>query len=234
MGWTMFLFRTSVSLYSVANSFILGLFVAPQFVGYFAGAEKMIKALLQLFTPVTQTLYPRVSHLVQHDRNRAARLARFGAVILSAEGVALGTITFIFAPLAVRLVLGAAFLPAVPVLRVLSFLLPLIGLNTAVGPQWMLPLGMDRIFVRIILVAGLINIGLASVLARPYAGLGMAMAVVSAELFIGVQVNLVLHRRHLHPLAYTGRISNKIQGSWTLTEATELSAPACGSADKLL
>jgi len=110
----------------------------------------------------------------------------------------------------------------------------LIGLNTAVGPQWMLPLGMDRIFVRIILVAGLINIGLASVLARPYAGLGMAMAVVSAELFIGVQVNLVLHRRHLHPLAYTGRISNKIQGSWTLTEATELSAPACGSADKLL
>lgn len=222
MGWTMFLFRMSVSLYSVANSFILGLFVAPQFVGYYAGAEKLIKALLQLFTPVTQTLYPRVSHLVQHDLVRARRLARFGAAILSAEGLALGTVIFVFAPLAVRLALGAAFAPTVPVLRVLSFLLPLIGLNTALGPQWMLPLGLDRVFNKIIIVAGLLNLGLASVLARPYAGLGMAMAVVSAELYIGVQITFALHRRHLHPLTYIAPISKVIQRSETLTEVANI------------
>jgi len=210
MGWTMFLFRMSVSLYSVANSFILGLFVAPQFVGYYAGAEKLIKAMLQLFTPVTQTLYPRVSHLVRCDQERAIRLARYGAMILGVEGAALGSITFIFAPLIVRLALGAAFVPAVPVLRILSFLLPLIGLNTALGPQWMLPLGLDRPFNKIIIVAGLINISLASALARPYAGIGMAIAVVSAELYIGVRINLALDRRHLHPLANTASISNKI------------------------
>jgi PST family polysaccharide transporter len=234
MGWTMFLFRTSVSLYTVANSFILGLLVSPQSVGYFAGAEKIVRALLQLFNPITQTLYPRVSHLVQHDRDRAARLARFGTLILGTSGAVLGAVTFMFAPQIVRFALGGAFVPAVPVLRVLSFLLPLIGLNTAVGPQWMLPLGLDRSFNRIILLAGLINIGLASALARPYAGLGMAIAVVSAELFIGVRVHLALHRRHLHPLAYTAKISNEIGRRGTLIEVMELSIPACGSTEKIL
>jgi PST family polysaccharide transporter len=202
MGWTMFLFRASVSLYSVGNVFILGLFVSPELVGYFAGAEKISKALLGLFTPITQTLYPRLSHLVRHDRERAARLARFGVIGMSGGGAAVGAVVFLFAPTMVRLALGRAFGPAVPILRVLSLLLPLIGMNTAVGAQWMLPLGMDRTFNRIILMAGLINLTLASVLASRYAGLGMACAVVTAEIYIAVSFYLALRRRRIHPMSY--------------------------------
>jgi PST family polysaccharide transporter len=202
MGWTMFLFRASVSLYSVGNAFILGLFVSPQLVGYFAGAEKISKAFLGLFTPISQTLYPRQSYLVHHDRDSAVRLARIAVIIMGGGGAAVGALVFVLAPMLVQVILGKAFVPAVPVLRVLSLLLPLIGMNTAVGPQWMLPLGLDRTFNKIILLAGLINLGLASVLASSYAGLGMACAVVSAEIYIGVSFYVILRRRKLHPMSY--------------------------------
>lgn len=202
MGWSMFLFRGSVSLYTSGNAFILGLFVAPQLVGYYAGAEKISKAFLGLLNPVSQTLYPRLSHLVWHARSRAARLARIGVLIMGGGGGAMGVFVCILAPLLVRIILGPNFGPAVPVLRVLSLLLPVIGVNMALGMQWMLPLGLDRAFNTITMLAGLINISLATTLATSYTDLGMAWAVVTAEVFVGVSMYLLLCSRSLNPLSY--------------------------------
>jgi len=202
MGWSMFLFRGSVSLYTVGNAFILGLFVSPQLVGYYAGAERISGAFIRLFGPVSQTLYPRLSHLVWHARIRAARLARIGVLIMGGGGVAIGVLVFVLAPLLVRIILGPNFGPAVPVLRVLSLLIPFVGINYALGMQWMLPLRLDRVFNTIVLLGGLINISLAKALATSYKGVGMACAVVTAEVFVGASMYLVLSSRNLNPLSY--------------------------------
>ena len=202
MGWSMFLFRSSVSLYTTGNAFVLGLFVAPQFVGYYAGAEKVSKAFLGLLNPIGQSLYPRLSHLVYHARNRAARLARIGIVVMGAGGTAIGALVFFLAPLFVRIILGKGFEPAVPVLRVLSLLVPLIAFSGVLGIQWMLPLGLDRAFNTIIVVAGLINLGLAVALAPVYADVGMAWAVVIAEACVTGGMYLHLRSRKLDPLSY--------------------------------
>lgn len=199
MGWTMFLYRSSASLYTVGNAFILGLFVSPQLVGYYAGAEKISRAFLGLFGPISQTLYPRLNYLVHHDRDSAARLARIGVIVMGGGGAALGAVVFAFSPLLVRLLLGQGFLPAIPVLRVLSLLVPLIAVSMSLGVQWMLPLGMDRIFNTIIVLAGLINLALSTALASSFAALGMAWAVVSAETFVTVSFYLVLRWHKLHP-----------------------------------
>jgi PST family polysaccharide transporter len=200
MGWSMFLFKSSVSLYTTGNAFILGLFVSPQLVGYYAGAEKISRACLGLLNPISQTLYPRLSHLAYHARDRAARLARVGMTLMGSTGVALGILLFAFAPLLVRVLLGPGFDPAVPVLRMLSLLMPLIALSVFMGMQWMLPLGLDRLFTTITIIAGVINLGLAVALARAFAGVGMASAVVLAETFVTVSMYLELRRRNLDPL----------------------------------
>jgi PST family polysaccharide transporter len=201
MGWTMFLYRSSASLYTVGNAFILGLFVPPQVVGYYAGAERISRAFLGLFGPISQTLYPRLNYLVHHDRDRAARLAKAGVIIMGGGGAAVGALVFASAPLLVRILLGQGFLPSVPVLRVLSLLVPLIAVSISLGVQWMLPLGMDRIFNTIVVLAGLINLALATTLASLYGALGMAWAVVSAESFVAVSFYMVLRRRKLHPMS---------------------------------
>jgi PST family polysaccharide transporter len=202
MGWSMFLFRSSVSLYTAGNAFILGLFVSPEFVGYYAGAEKISRAFLGILNPISQTLYPRLSHLVSHAQSRAARLARISIAIMGAAGTAIGILVFLLAPIIVRMVLGIHFGPSVPVLRLLALLVPLVAIGNVLGIQWMLPLGMDRVFNKIILAAGFINLILALILAPVYTEIGMAWAVLVAEAFVSVTMYLVLRSEKRDPLSY--------------------------------
>ncbi len=202
MGWSLFLFRGSVSLYTTGNAFILGLFVSPLWVGYYAGAEKISKAFLGLLNPVSQALYPRLTHLVYHARARAVTLARIAIAAMGTGGTALGVLVFVSAPLLVRMILGPGYDQAVPVLRILALLPPLIALSTVYGVQWMLPLGMEGPFNKIILLAGGINVGLAVILAPSYLAVGMACAVVTAETFVTIAIYLLVRRRKLDPLNY--------------------------------
>lgn len=200
MGWTMFLFRGSLSLYVAGNAFILGLFTSPQTVAYYAGAERISRAFLSLLTPISQALFPRVSYLVQEARERAARLARTSLVVMGIGGAVIGGVVFVLAPSLVRILLGSQYGPAVPVLRILALLPPLIALSNVLGIQWMLPLRLDRAFNTIIVTSGVINLSLATAFAPRYAAHGMAWAVVCAETFVTIAMYVVLRRWKLGPV----------------------------------
>ncbi len=198
-GWTMFFFRSAVSLYTTANGFILGLFVAPAMVGFYGGAEKINKAVLAMLNPISQVLYPRMNYLMARDSKRAASVAHLSLMLMGGIGLALGGIVAAGAPLIISILLGPGYEPAVAVLRVLAIILPLVALSNVLGIQWMLPLGLDRPFNTIILIAGLINLGLAIFLAPRYGPLGMAWAVVSSEAFVTVGQFITLWLKKLVP-----------------------------------
>lgn len=170
--------------------------------GYYAGAEKLSKAFLGLLGPISQALYPRLSHLVQHSLTEAARLARVGLKVMGVGGMVLGLVVFVLAPFLVRFLLGEGYEQAIPVVRILSLLVPLIALSNVLGIQWMLPLGLERPFNAIILSAGLINLALAVLLAPRYAHVGMALAVVVSEAFVTLAIWGVLQRRHMNPIIF--------------------------------
>jgi PST family polysaccharide transporter len=200
LGWSMFLFRGAVSLYTVGNAFILGFFAPPAVVGYYAAAERISKAALGLLGPISQTLYPRLSHLVVDSWGEAVRLVRTSLRVMAGGGALLGGILVAFAPTIAHLLFGAAFGPTIPALRVLSLLPPLIALSNVLGIQWMLPLGLDRPFNGIIVAAGVLNLGLAYLLAPRFGHVGMAWAVVGAEAFVTGTMYGYLRLRRLHPL----------------------------------
>lgn len=204
-GWSMFFFRSAVSLYTLGNTFILGLFAPPQVVGYYAGAEKISKAFLGLFTPFSQALYPRISHLVRHTPIEAARLARMGLWALGLGGLTLGTVVWLLAPLLVRVFLGEGYEPAVAVVRILVPLIPLIALSNVLGIQWMLPLGMDRPFNAIIVGAGFLNLTIAVFLAPHLQHVGMALAVVISELWVTLGMWFYLRKRRKDPFSFATR-----------------------------
>src|SRR5690348_1872175 len=118
-----------------------------------------------------------------HAREHAASLARAGFFVMGAGGLALGVLIFTLAPLLMRFVLGKDFGPGVPVLSILALLASLIAWCYVFGIQWMLPLGLDRTFNKIILLAGLINIAFVSLLATMFGAVGMAWSVVSVFFF---------------------------------------------------
>jgi polysaccharide transporter, PST family len=203
MGWSMFLFRSSMSLYGAGNAFILGLFASPTAVGFYAGAERLARALMGLLVPLHQSLYPRLSHLVQHDRPAAKRLARSSMFLMSSMGAVLSLAAFLGAPWAVPLILGKSFVASVPVLQIMAALPLLDALGTIFGVLWMVPLGLDRQFNRVVLAGGALNLVLAVFFAPRFAELGMAAAVVATEVFVVLGLYLTLRRRRLSPLSTT-------------------------------
>ena len=118
----------------------------------------------------------------------------------------IGVLLFAFAPWIVRIILGRSYDPVVPVLEVLAFLPLLISLSCVFGLLWMLPLGMDRSFNTIILTAGLLNLGLAVLLAPVFAGQGMAWAVVTAELYLVIATYYWLSRKKKDPFRFAKAI----------------------------
>ena len=56
-----FLSRVSVTLYTSANTFILGLLTNNTMVGYYTIAEKLYMALQSFYSPIVQALYPYVA-----------------------------------------------------------------------------------------------------------------------------------------------------------------------------
>lgn len=199
MGWSMFFFRAAVSLYTTANTLILGMFVPPSEVAFYASPEKVSKAVLSGLSPISQALYPRMSAMVAQDVERARRVGRLALVSMGSLGLFLGVATWLASPAIVRLLFGPGYEPAVPVLRVLAWLVPLIAISNVLGIQWMLPCGMDRAFNLIIFCSGILNVALSSILAPRFGAVGMAVAVLVTEAVVTASMVAVL-LRHRAPL----------------------------------
>jgi PST family polysaccharide transporter len=56
-----FLSRVSVSIYTSSNAFVLGLYGTNEMVGYYSIASKLYTALQNIYTPISQVLYPYVA-----------------------------------------------------------------------------------------------------------------------------------------------------------------------------
>lgn len=199
LGWSMFLYRSSVSLYTIGNSFILALFVAPEYVGYYSAAERVARCVTSVVGPISQAVLPRISYLVETNLKQAAIVAqncfRFTALL----GLAAGTLTFLAAPAITSLLLGRKFAEATPALRILSLLPPLIAMSNILGFQWLFPLRRDSAINATILSAGLLNLVLSVALAPIFRQQGMACAVVAAETFVTVSFLGYLKVKGLSP-----------------------------------
>lgn len=200
-GRSMFAFNAAVSLYTTVNSFALGL-VAPQAqVGFFGSAEKVTRAGTRLLVPISMSLFPRVSSMVARGAHDAARrVARRALLLQTLLGLAGAAALVALAPWLVELLFGPRFDEAVPAMRILALMLPLVAVSNVLGIQWMLPLGLDRSFVSVCVGAALLNLVLLFALGSAFGATGAAWAVVAAEGAVAAGLTAVLWRRRLLPV----------------------------------
>ncbi len=201
-SFPMFVFRGASSLYSSANGFLLGLLSGPASAGYYSGAERAYRGLTALLHPVMQLLYAKVSHAAGDQGAfgpESRRVARQSALLMAGWGTLLGIGCAIAAPWLIRGLLGTGFDRAVPVLRLLGVALCLEAAGVALGIQWMLPLGLDKQFTLITILAGCSNVAVAYWLAPTLHEAGMALAVVTAHGVLAAACFVYLRHRGLDP-----------------------------------
>ena len=198
-AWPFFLFVAIMNLYAKANSFMLGLLIAPAIVAFYGGPERLMRGFLSFTTPVNLILYPRLAHLAKHDLAEARRTVRRGTLLVGAMGVLLGVTLTLGAPWLVRVLFGPGYERALPVLRVLGCVCPFAVLNGVMGIRWMFPLGHERLYNRIIMAAAVLDVVLMLALTPWLRELGAAFALLITEMAITFTVFTVLWKMRLNP-----------------------------------
>jgi PST family polysaccharide transporter len=193
-AWGLFVFTGAASVYTIANSFLLGALAGPTAVAFYGSAEKVVRAGSSLLSPISQTLFPRVSHLVTHDPERARRLVRRSLLPIGGLGVGIGVAIAVAAPFLTRVLFGPGYAPVVGILRILAVLPVVLAVGTTLGIQWVLPMGKETTYNRLVIGAGVLNILLAVLLVPRFGAPGMAVAAVLAEIFVEAGLAVIVFR----------------------------------------
>lgn len=180
-GGHVFLSSAGTLFYTSSAAFVLGLFSSNEVVGYFTGADKIRVAVQGLFTPLFQTVYPYVSNLAKHSREKAWNFMKIEACAVSLAGGAIFAILFLFADGIVALVLGEAYANSAAILKIMAIVPALTLLSNVLSVQYLLSMGLQKEYLNVFTVSS--TVGLIAVVAftYTYGATGTASAVVVAE-----------------------------------------------------
>jgi PST family polysaccharide transporter len=194
-GWTIFVSMVAVSLYTASNTVILGLFTNNTVVGYYTAGEKIIRAVLALLGPVSQSIYPHINRLATSSKDLAIGFVRKAALLVGSVTFVLSLLVCALAAPLVNVVLGPDYGQSVVVVRILAFVPFLVSLSNMFGIQVMLPFGYRQAFLMILLAAGVLSILMAIWLVPLWAQIGTAVAFLVTEAFVTTTMFFYLQRR---------------------------------------
>lgn len=194
-GFHLFLSQLSVNIYTTSLTVILGFFSSAYQVGLFSGADKLRRPALAVFSPTQMVFFPRISYLAKAEPEKAKRLALRILVVQAVGSAVVSALLALLAPFLVTILLGAEFADAVPVLRVLSLLVFLIGCSSVLGLIIMLPFDLKREFNNCVLIGAVVGVGAAVPLSIEAGAFGLAWAAVAAEFAVAMSMFVVLSIR---------------------------------------
>jgi PST family polysaccharide transporter len=196
-GWHIFISTIAISLYTISNTFILGLLTNNTIVGYYAGADKILKAIQGIMGPVNQSVYPYMSKLAHESREKVIQFAQKLVAIIGALNLFGCCLLFILSNFIVTLLLGGEYSESVVVLRIMSFLPFIVSLSNIFGIQIMLPFGYNRAFSNILISASVLNIILLIIFVPYYQHIGTAVSVVITEIFVTMTMYIYLFKKQI-------------------------------------
>ncbi|NNU98273.1 oligosaccharide flippase family protein [Geobacillus sp. DSP4a] len=184
-GFDLFISSISVSLYTILNSILLGIFAGPQYVAYYSICEKIIQVTKSIITPVFQATYPFMAKTLNEKRKINWGVLKILFLLSLLIGSIIILILNIFNDTILNYFLHGEFNNSVKATLLLMSFIPLISfLNNSLFIQTLVPLGESKYLRKATFLAGFINILFVSLFAGTLKELGSSMGYVLSELSV--------------------------------------------------
>lgn len=156
-GWFSFIYRSSGDLIGVSSPLILGSLIGSYAVGLYTPAEKIIRAMSSLQTPILMAFFPYFSKDSKETTRDAWRLIFF--VMTSSSLVCF--IIWFFIPEIIVLFVGDGFEETIKLASFFVFVIPFRMSSQAIVMSIILPARMDRVvgYASIIFVVWILTAG---------------------------------------------------------------------------
>lgn len=185
-GAPLFFSASAVSIYTATSSVVLGLLASREQVAYFGAAQKIVAALLNALIPFNTLLYPRASHLFQHDPASGGRFVRHALLMQGTVGLVLSASLYLFAEPLTLAVFGAQFAPAAICLKLTAAIPLLVAVTGVFANLIMLPLRRDALHLTMTAAAAVIHVAILIPLARSDGAVGASLALLASECFVAL------------------------------------------------
>ena len=187
----------AINVYRTMDKIMLGAMSTMIQTGLYENAEKIVYALCGFITAFGTVMMPRITHMIASGQE--AEMERYRA--LSMEFMMTLMIAMSAGLMAVSnrlavLLFGAQFAGSGPLLMALSVTLPIIGWANVIRSQYVIPRGLDRLYVITVVSGAVVNLIVNAMLIPGMAAMGAVIGTICAEGIVPV-IQFILLRKQI-------------------------------------
>lgn len=169
------------NVYHYCFQLVLGYFLIASEMGIIVALDKMLRALIGLLNPFTQTLFPEVCILRDKNPISAWKILRLTLLATFLASTVAAFIVWILAPWVIHLALGSAYQSAPEILRLMLLSVPPAACSQILGSQVLVPFGFDKIQALVCAWVSVASIPLSAALASWKGMIGGALVPLCVE-----------------------------------------------------
>ncbi len=182
-GWHLFISTVFMSFYRETNVLILGSLGDYTHVGYYAAAEKIIKAIQSIISPISLALFPYFGRNLNIENKKESSLKlffkfnRYYAIALTFIVICV----LLLAKKFVTFYIGGDYLNSIVNIQIMSIVILFGGLNYFLGIVGLINLGYEKLFTFSVLFAGIVSIISGFILISLFSDIGAAITLIISE-----------------------------------------------------
>jgi O-antigen/teichoic acid export membrane protein len=196
-GWHLFLSTAAASLYTTSTTVILGIIAGPVSVAIYVSANKLLKAALAIYSPISASFYPRINNLMSKSKDEALVMIRYLMKVQTVLTFCTSICLYVFAPFVIDILFGQEYEKSITVLRVMSVLPIIIGFSNIFGIQVLLTYGFKKEFSRVLMSSGLFSIITLVPLCYFFDSIGAAVSVVITETIVTLLMFYIIYKNKI-------------------------------------
>ncbi|MBB1645530.1 flippase [Sphingobacterium sp. UME9] len=199
---TVFLATISVSIYLQLDITLLGAIGGDETVGLYATANKLVRFSILFITTLGAVMLPRLSYLYDNGRliEYETYLAKSLKYILFFS-VPISALIFSLSREIILVMAGEQFLGAVGAMRILSFLIIIIGIAYYLAFMILYPQGKESLYTKIVVVSAVVSVVMNILLIPKFLHIATASVSVFVEL-LGIILMIVVCKKQLNSLGF--------------------------------
>nr|WP_269147501.1 flippase [Caldibacillus thermoamylovorans] len=196
-GWNIFVSTFLGNIVASSGTFILGLTSSNSAVGIYSSIEKIVRAVIGLFTPITQALFPYISAKFAQGYNLGLTIVKKAGKVIMLTAVLIGILIILLSQFILKILYGAKVAEYSLVMQILVVWLIISVLNNIIGYQYLIASEQEKKYTNSFLLAGSITIFLYLVLSVPFSMYGIIFAMLIGELSLTIFMLFSIRRDKL-------------------------------------
>ena len=181
--FTLLIASIAVEIYVMVDTTMLGFYCNNVIVGCYSNAMKLTRMVNTTAAAIGAVLLPRLSRLYEdNDKKRFNSLVNSAIKIMLTIAIPAMVGIIFLSDYIVLLFFGDTFYEAIPILKILSLMIPIVVCNTVLGGQVLVTCNMENKYVFTVVIASVVNVILNGLFIPIYGATSAAFASLISEI----------------------------------------------------